>query len=408
MTYQAELAFFERLLENCHLPCSVLEPSVCPVPEPLLGIRPLLRPELDYAAKAADFPQMFVHRVIYRISDDYLCRCLLLRLPDREAFLIVGPYATAEMAPAEMLRRFERSGAPPEVLPQIAIFYRSLPVLTGEGQLFALMNTLGEIFWGSLDNFSMQEVRNPFDTGLPPPAEEGYQPPDDEPQLKMKLLEERYAAENQLIRAVSRGQLHKTEMFMTRLSSHWMEERSPDPIRNLKNYSIILNTLLRKGAEAGAVHPLHIDSLSSTYARKIEGITSEREGLALHREMIHKYCLLVRNHSMQGFSPLIRKALTHIDADLTADLNLKTLAALLNVNPSYLSTLFRKETGSTLTEYVSRKRVERAIFLLNSTRMQIQSVAQLSGIPDVNYFTKTFKKLVGKTPKEYREAVSSH
>ena len=47
--------------------------------------------------------------------------------------------------------------------------------------------------------------------------------------------------------------------------------------------------------------------------------------------------------------------------------------------------------------------MEHALFLLNSTNMQIQTIAQYCGIPDVNYFTKTFKKYIGKTPKEYRE-----
>ena len=109
---------------------------------------------------------------------------------------------------------------------------------------------------------------------------------------------------------------------------------------------------------------------------------------------------------MKGYSLLIQKVLVRIDSDLTADLSLKTQAELLNVNASYLSTLFKKETGATLTDYVNKKRVEHALFLLNSSSMQIQTIAQYCGIPDVNYFTKIFKKYVGKTPKEYRDGIS--
>ena len=223
----------------------------------------------------------------------------------------------------------------------------------------------------------------------------------------MKIMEERYNIENQLIQAVSQGQTHKAEMFLNSLATIHFEQRTSDPIRNRKNYLIILNTLLRKAAEAGAVHPLHIDSLSSKFARKIELITSENAANSLQQEMAHKYCLVVKNHSMKGYSLLIRKVLTRIDSDLTADLGLKKQAELLNVNPSYLSTLFKKETGSTLTEYVNRKRIEHGIFLLNSTTMQIQTIAQYCGMPDVNYFTKTFKKLIGKTPKEYRDSITN-
>ena len=92
-----------------------------------------------------------------------------------------------------------------------------------------------------------------------------------------------------------------------------------------------------------------------------------------------------------------------IDTDITADLSLKTQAKLLNVNPSYLSTLFKKETGVTLTDYVNKKRVERAKHLLKNGNTQIQTVAQHCGMSDVNYFSKIFKKFYGSTPKQYRE-----
>ena len=163
-----------------------------------------------------------------------------------------------------------------------------------------------------------------------------------------------------------------------------------------------------KAVESAAVHPIHIDSISSQYAKKIEAVTSEASCISLYKEMVRKYCLLVKNHSLKGYSLLVRKVITKIDYDLTADLSLKVQAEYLNVNPSYLSTLFKKETGMTLTEYINRKRIENALLLLNSTDMQIQMIAQYCGITDVNYFTKTFKKIVGKTPKEYREMINVH
>ena len=166
-----------------------------------------------------------------------------------------------------------------------------------------------------------------------------------------------------------------------------------------------MNTLLRKAAENGSVHPIHIDRVSSDFAKKIELQTSEKGVSTLIKEMARKYTLLVKNHSMQGYSTLVRKALIQIDSDLSADLTLRTLSALLDVNPSYLSTVFKKETGQTLTEYVTGKRIEHAIFLLNCTNMQIQTIAQYCGIPDICYFTKIFKKIVGKSPSEYKNTI---
>ena len=56
----------------------------------------------------------------------------------------------------------------------------------------------------------------------------------------------------------------------------------------------------------------------------------------------------------------------------------------------------------TLSDYVARARMEHAVFLLNTTHMQIQAIAQRCGIHDVNYFTRLFRRVMGKTPSEYR------
>lgn len=128
----------------------------------------------------------------------------------------------------------------------------------------------------------------------------------------------------------------------------------------------------------------------------------------MQNQMIHKYCLLVHNHSLKGYSLLVQKVMIQIDLDISADLSLKALAKLLNVNASYLSTLFKKETGSTLTNYVNQKRIDHAILLLNSTSMQIQLIAHHCGFSDLNYFTRTFKKNIGKTPQEYKKLLAGN
>ena len=184
-----------------------------------------------------------------------------------------------------------------------------------------------------------------------------------------------------------------------------MEKRLSYPIRDIKNYTIILNTILRKSAEKGKVHPIHLDALSSQFAKEIENITSVKKGIELQKNMVEKYCLLVKKHSINHYSLPIQKVITYIDTDLTADLSLSALSNLLNLSPNYLSALFKKEAGTTLTNYVNTKRIEHAVYLLSSTDMQIQNIAQYCGIPDVNYFTKIFKKVMNKTPSEFKEDI---
>ena len=103
-------------------------------------------------------------------------------------------------------------------------------------------------------------------------------------QLSIQILEKRYEAEQQLIQAVTNGQVHKAELFFANMTSGQFEQRTSSPVRDLKNYGIILNTLLRKAVEGATVHPIHIDAISSQYAKKIEAATSEAACLALYKE----------------------------------------------------------------------------------------------------------------------------
>ena len=81
---------------------------------------------------------------------------------------------------------------------------------------------------------------------------------------------------------------------------------------------------------------------------------------------------------------------------------LKSLAAMCFISPSYLSALFKQETGSTLIDYINTQRVNRAAQLLVQNNHTIAAVAEEVGILDVNYFTKIFKKTLGVTPTRYR------
>lgn len=222
-------------------------------------------------------------------------------------------------------------------------------------------------------------------------------------QQALRQIEERYETEERLMNEIAHGHVAQASEILSAFNNDIVEQRTDVPLRNFKNYLIILNTLSRKAVQQGGVHPLYIDRISSTFARKIETVESFEEGQKLVAEITRKYCLLVRNHAMKGYSPLVRKVILAIDSDLTADLSLSAHAEALGVNASYLSALFRRETGQTLSDYVARARMEQAVFLLNTTRMQVQTIAQHCGIQDVNYFTRLFKRVMGKTPTEYRQ-----
>ncbi len=407
MFYDAELKFFQSFLKNFHLTPAIISPDETDFSVFDQGLRKLLGMGEIYS-QAQDFlMNKMKPNTIYRVRDGLFCSYIFLLLPDTDqsTVLMIGPYTTTEVTKQSLMQVTEKYTIPAQLFSVIEKYFYAVPYLSNESILIVALNTLGEKMWGGINQFSSEILDlNYADTILPVTLfrdllESG------ESAINMQAIENRYAIENELLLAVSQGLSHKVELIFNNMTTQHLEQRSSDPLRNFQNYCIIMNTLLRKSVENGSVHPFYIDRLSSDFARKIENITTQESGYKLQRDMLHKYCLLVRNHSMKGYSLLVQKLITKIDSDLTADLSLNALAEHLNVNASYLSNLFKKETGTTLTDYVNRKRMEHGILLLNSTTLQIQTIAQHCGIPDVNYFTKLFKKYYNKTPKEYRQSI---
>lgn len=408
MQHKTELTFFKNILKNYHIPCHIIESS-CNAEEADIdfGLRELISPDIDHGKHLQSLLQQCEANKIYRIRDPFYCYAYLLQTPDDSpVYVLVGPFTTTEITERDILEIMERYSLAPSMTKKFQEIYHALPIISDGSGLLTLLNTLGEQLWEGIDNFSLQDVYHSIFFDLEPVAKRPEDKESEDAFLSMEKLEKQYASENRLLQAVMQGQTHKAEMLISAFPRTHVEKRSIDPLRNLKNYAVITNTLMRKAAEQGHVHPLHIDSLSSRFAKAIEEAHSNEKIYALMHEMAHKYCLLVKNHSMEKYSPLVQKILVRIDSDLTADLSLKTQAAYLNVNASYLSALFKKEIGTTLTDYIAQKRVEHGIFLLNSTNLQIQTIAQHCGIPDVNYFTKSFKKYMHQTPTQYRNSIT--
>jgi YesN/AraC family two-component response regulator len=99
---------------------------------------------------------------------------------------------------------------------------------------------------------------------------------------------------------------------------------------------------------------------------------------------------------------IIGKAKEYIKRNYVNEITVKDLANQFSVNPNYFSTIFKQETGVTLTNYLKDTRIEKACDLLRSTHCTIHEIAQIVGYEDTQYFYRVFKKTLGTTPLEYR------
>lgn len=121
-----------------------------------------------------------------------------------------------------------------------------------------------------------------------------------------------------------------------------------------------------------------------------EGIIGSNDGIALPDK--------VHNHT-------IRMAIDFIGENYAESIGLQDIAAVTHVTENYISTLFREETGMNFLQYLSIVRINKALPMLRDTGMNISEIATATGFPTPGYFTKIFRRFLGKTPTEYRNSL---
>ena len=405
MPYEQELALLHDIFQKSHvnLTCLPKEKFSSLATSGLLSVEEMIWAEGE---KNSIFSHPLAPHTMYKQTDVYRRAWLYLLLPHQgeATVLLVGPYLAAPISEEVLLEMNEKNGFSPQMQRTLREYYMSLPVLRDTNLLFVVLETFCERIWHR-PSFAVVDVNREHQIPVSLLHEAPRIDSFDDHLVNMKVLEQRYEFENEMIQAVSLGQIHKEKQLLSAFEAMQFEMRSSSPLRNAKNYSIIMNTLLRKAAESGGVHPVYLDRVSSDFAHKIEDLSVLSACPTLMREMFVVYCRLVRKHSIRKYSPTVQKAVLLIDSDLSAPLSLANIAAAQGVSEGYLATVFKRETGKTVSEYVREKRMKHAAHLLTTTRLQVQTIALHCGIMDVQYFSKLFKRHTGKTPKEYRETV---
>ncbi|SCY85030.1 two component transcriptional regulator, AraC family [Paenibacillus polysaccharolyticus] len=114
----------------------------------------------------------------------------------------------------------------------------------------------------------------------------------------------------------------------------------------------------------------------------------------------------IRERREQQDNTPIGEALAYIETHLGEPMTMRELADSLHLNSSYFSVLFKEQVGLNFSEYLMRKRVQRAKELLVQTNLPISEIAERVGYQTDKYFIKVFKSLENISPSKYRHSVN--
>lgn len=177
--------------------------------------------------------------------------------------------------------------------------------------------------------------------------------------------------------------------------------------------SKLLRLLYQNKLESFKLNPGEM-KLTQNYINKVQKeLTAKTFGYLI---AVKGYLLLLLRDFLQAGireecdnSTLSRKQLIflrssdYIRKNSNGTISLRTIAKINHVSESYIQKIYKEYAGRSITQFIHESKIENAMHLLSTTDLPIKQIATECGISDRNYFTRTFRKVVGVTPRQYRE-----
>jgi len=212
-----------------------------------------------------------------------------------------------------------------------------------------------------------------------------------------------YFLEQEITKLVATGDTNGARNILNRINTHKRANLASSEIRSLKNSLICDCTFMTRAAINGGVNPEISFYHSDRFIRDIEAAIDFDTLEKLELRMIIEFTSLVKEYKKTQYSQTVRSTMDYIDSHIKDPITLTEIADALFINPSYLSGLFSKEKGITLSSYLKKSRIEASKWKLCYTDNSVANIALIYQFSSQSYFISCFKKLTGETPLQYRK-----
>ena len=178
---------------------------------------------------------------------------------------------------------------------------------------------------------------------------------------------------------------------------------SENPLHNLRYHIIVSIAMITRFCMEGGMDPETAYGLSDAYIRKIDVIKNEAEMVVVHRKMCVDFAQRMQRLRKESiYSKHIVQCVDYIHAHITERITTDMLSKHLGLHVSYLSRLFKQETGVGVGEYIRMLKVETAQNLLKYSDYTFLEISNYLSFSSQSHFVKVFRETTGVTPREYR------
>ncbi len=179
---------------------------------------------------------------------------------------------------------------------------------------------------------------------------------------------------------------------------------SNNPLQNMKYHFVVTTALIARYCIEGGMEHETAYNLSDYYIQKVDKCTLVSQISKLHVQLSLDYTQrmnkLRKDHII---SKHIVKCIDYIYNNLHTRIRVSDLTQYVGLNQSYLSKLFKKELGVSITDYIQQRKIETAKNMLQYSSYLPSQISTILSFPNQSYFINVFKKKVGMSPKHYQD-----
>ena len=180
---------------------------------------------------------------------------------------------------------------------------------------------------------------------------------------------------------------------------------SENPLRNAMYHFVAKVTMITRVCISHGLDQETAYKMSDSFILQADHLGTPEEVRELQGRMMFRFATAMNNlrKGSMRYSRQVVRCMDYITQHLHDRLTMEILAEYVQLSETYLSRLFKKETGQSVSEYIRDKRIEEAQALLRFSEKSSVEIATDLGFSSHSYFISIFKKVTGETPREYRE-----
>lgn len=346
-----------------------------------------------------DFFEQFEDPVFAHVVIAYGIHFMIFCLPYEEGYVLMGPLRYRKPVRDEVAEYIKKYRLEKKDFKALTKYLEDITDERASSDWFRyLINYRYEIDTKDIkvERFYYEEVQ---EKGI------SVERPAEEAQL---YLDERFELEQMLSSMVAQGKRRDAGIMLERMEniSYSLRDGMNDTV-----WLLYLNTICKQALAKEQIPLAYIEEIYASYIRDIaneRGMTNERQKMYSAR-MLDDYCKIARDYVAEHtqVKKSVKKAMDYVLLNYSEKISVNDIAEYLKITPNYLSSVFKKQAGISLTAYINEVRINSSLPLLANTDRSIQEVAEWVGMEDGNYFSRVFRKKMGISPSRYRKNYSS-